>query len=150
MNIGKILIGFTLGCLILWLSSADAQQPKKLPRIGFIAMSTWASGGQNFEAFRQGLRDFGYVEGQNILLEPRWAEGWSERLPPLFNELIQQNIDMIVISSAAGALAAKKATTTIPVVFAAVTDPFEHGLIANLAHPGGNPHRYLVSGWRGV
>ncbi len=135
---GKKLIGFTLAWLILWLSSADAQQPKKIPRIGFIAMSTLASGGQNFEAFRQGLRDFGYIEGQNILLEPRWAEGWSERLPPLLNELIQQDIDMIVISSAAGALAAKKATTKIPIVFAAVTDPFEHGLIANLAHPGGN------------
>ena len=77
------LICFTLACLILGLGSADAQQPKKIPRIGFIAMSTSASGGQNFEAFRQGLRDFGYIEGHNILLEHRWADGWSERLPLL-------------------------------------------------------------------
>jgi len=117
---------------------AEAQQPKKVPRIGFVAMTSSAGGGQNLEAFRRGLRDLGYVEGDNISMEPRWADGWAERVPGLISELIHLKVDIIVISSATGALAAKKATSTIPVVFAAVTDPFEHGLIVSLARPGGN------------
>ena len=108
---------------------AEAQQPKKVPRIGFVAMTSSAGGGQNLEAFRRGLRDLGYVEGDNISMEPRWADGWAERVPGLISELIHLKVDIIVISSATGALAAKKATSTIPVVFAAVTDPFEHGLV---------------------
>ena len=124
--------------LLVCLSSVEAQQLKKAPRLGFVALSSSVAGGGNLEAFRQGLRDLGYFEGDNFSLEPRWADGWAERLPGILNDLIQQRVDIIVISSAAGALAAKKATTTIPVVFAAVTDPFENGLIANLAHPGGN------------
>jgi ABC-type uncharacterized transport system substrate-binding protein len=124
--------------LLVCLHIAEAQQPNRIPRIGFVAMSSSATGGQNLQAFRLGLREFGYVEGSSILLEPRWAEGWAERLPSLLDDLIQQKVDIIVLSSAAGALAAKKATSTIPVVFAAVTDPFEHGLIASLARPGSN------------
>jgi putative tryptophan/tyrosine transport system substrate-binding protein len=131
-----LLVG--LAALVLRSVPMDAQQLKKMPRVGFVALSTAAAGGQNLEAFRAGLRDVGYVEDRNIRLEPRWADGWAERLPNLLQELILKPVDIIVISSAAGALAAKKATTAIPIVFAAVTDPFEHGLIANLAHPGGN------------
>ena len=117
---------------------AEAQQPKKVPRIGFVAMTSAAAGGQNLEAFRQGLRDLGYVEGANITIEQRWAEGWAERVSDLINELIRLKVDMIVVSSATGAVAAKKATSTIPIVFNAVTDPFERGLIDSLSRPGGN------------
>ena len=139
----------SLSTLLLFgfLNLAEAQQLKKFPRLGFVALSSSTSGGQNLEAFRQGLRDLGYVEGDTVFLEPRWADGWAERLPAILHDLIQQRVDIIVISSAAGALAAKKATTTIPVVFAAVTDPFEHGLITNLAHPGGNLTGTSLAGW---
>ena len=118
--------------------SVQAQQTRKLTRIGFVAGSSPGAGGQNLEAFRQGLRDFGYVEGENINIEPRWTDGYAERFPSLISELIKLKIDVMLVSSAAGALAAKNAKINVPVVFAAVTDPFEHGLIANLARPGGN------------
>lgn len=118
--------------------SANAQQAKKVPRIGFVAMTSAAAGAQNLEAFRHGLRDIGYVEDANITIEQRWAEGWAERVSDLIKELIHLKVDMIVISSATGAVAAKNVTSTIPIVFAAVTDPFERGLIDNLARPGGN------------
>ena len=119
-------------------SSAEAQQTRKLTRIGFVAGTSPTAGGQNLEAFRQGLRDLGYVEGENIHVEPRWAEGYAERFPSLISELIKLKMDIMLVSSAAGALAAKNARTNTPVVFAAVPDPFEHGLITNLARPGGN------------
>jgi putative tryptophan/tyrosine transport system substrate-binding protein len=135
----KKITVLTLYALLLALGvSVQAQQPRKLTRIGFVAGTSPAAGGQNLEAFRQGLRDFGYVEGENIHIEPRWAEGWAERFPGLISELVNLKVDVILVSSAAGALAAKNTRTNIPVVFAAVTDPFEHGLIANLARPGGN------------
>jgi putative ABC transport system substrate-binding protein len=124
--------------LIACVHITEAQQPKKIPRIGFVAMTTAAAGAQNLEAFREGLRDLGYVEGANITIEQRWAEGWAERVSDLINELIRLKVDMIVVSSATGAVAAKKATSTIPIVFTAVTDPFERGLIDSLSRPGGN------------
>jgi putative tryptophan/tyrosine transport system substrate-binding protein len=119
-------------------SPAEAQQARKLTRIGLVAGTSSATGGRNLEAFRQGLRDLGYVEGDNIQIEPRWTEGRAERFPGLISELINLKVDVMVVSSAAGALAAKNARAKILVVFAAVTDPFEHGLITNLARPGGN------------
>jgi len=133
----KILLILLATALLLSIGLASAQ-PRKLTRIGFVAATSSATGGQNLEAFRQGLRDLGYIDGDNIHIEPRWADGWSERFPGLISELISLKLDVILVSSAAGALAAKNAKTNIPVVFAAVTDPFEHGLIANLARPGGN------------
>jgi putative ABC transport system substrate-binding protein len=138
MKLPHQLLSLALAALLFHVPSVEAQQLKKIPRLGFISMSSSSAGGQNLEALRLGLRDLGYIEGNSILLEPRWADGWSERVPGLLNELIQQKVDMLVVSSATGALAAKKATTTIPIVFAAVTDPFEHQLIASLARPGGN------------
>ncbi len=117
---------------------AEAQQPKKVPRIGLLSITSASAVARNSEAFRQGLRDLGYMEGQNIVIEYRYAEGSAERLPHLIAELIQLKVDIIVVSGAAGALAAKNARISIPVVFAAVTDPFEHGIIASLARPGGN------------
>jgi putative tryptophan/tyrosine transport system substrate-binding protein len=129
-----LLVVLIIACVHL----TEAQQPKKIPRIGFVTMTTASAGGQNLEAFRQGLRDLGYVEGANITIEQRWAEGWAERVSDLINELIRLKVDMIVVSSATGAVAAKKATSTIPIVFTAVTDPFERGLIDSLSRPGGN------------
>ena len=127
-----------IAVLLAFCQALKAQQPKKVPRIGFIAMTTPSAGGRNLEAFRQGLRDLGYVEGANITIEQRWAEGWAERVSDLINELIRLKVDMIVVSSATGAVAAKKATSTIPIVFTAVTDPFKRGLIDSLSRPGGN------------
>jgi putative ABC transport system substrate-binding protein len=117
---------------------AQAQQPKKVPRIGFISPSSSSTAGPNLEAFRHGLRDLGYLERENIHVEVRWAEGSGERLPHLIAELIRLKVDVMVIGGAAGALAAKNAGIAIPVVFAAVTDPLGYGLIDSLARPGGN------------
>ncbi len=102
---------------------AQAQQLKKVPRIGFISPSSSSTAGPNLEAFRHGLRDLGYLERENIHIEVRWAEGSAERLPHLIAELIRLKVDVLVIGGVAGALAAKNAGITTPVVFAAVTDP---------------------------
>ena len=119
-------------------SLAEAQQPKKVPRIGFISPSSSSTAGPNLEAFRHGLRDLGYFERENIHIEVRWAEGSAEPLPHIIAELIRLKVDVLVIGGAAGALAAKNAGIATPVVFAAVTDPLGYGLIDSLARPGGN------------
>jgi len=116
--------------------AAEAQQPAKVPRIGLL---TPGSPGDPFiEAFRQGLRALGYVEGQNIALEYRWAESKYDRLPGLASDLVRLNVDLIFARSTPGARAAKNATTAIPIVFAAVTDPVNLGIVDSLARPGGN------------
>jgi len=117
---------------------AEAQQPTKMSRIGFIGASSAVTSGQNLEAFRQGLRDLHYVEGENIAIEVRWAGGSAQRFPQLIAELIGLKVDVLLVSAAAGALAAKNAGITTPVVFAAVTDPIGYGIIDSLARPGGN------------
>ena len=124
--------------VLLITGLAWAQQPKKVFRVGFIGASSPSTAGHRLEAFRQGLRDLGYVEGKNIAIEVRWAEGSAERFPHMITELIQLKVDVMVISSVAGALAAKNARITSPVVFTAVTDPLGHGIIDSLARPGGN------------
>ncbi len=134
----KIFV-FVLSAMLLVLRpSTQAQQPTKIPLVGFISPSSSSTAGSNLEAFRNGLRNLGYSEGKNILLEIRWAEGSTERLPHLIGELIQLKADVIVIGGASGAVVAKNAGMTTPVVFAAVTDPLGYGLIASLARPGGN------------
>ena len=131
-------------CLALWVVlfalcvSAKAQQPKKIPRIGFLSLNSLASTATNTEAFRQGLGEFGYVEGQNIVIEWRYADGQRSRLPGLVNELIQLQVDVIVTSATAPAEAAKQATSTIPIVIANHNDPVGAGLVASLAQPEGN------------
>jgi putative ABC transport system substrate-binding protein len=117
---------------------AEAQQPTKVPRIGFLGNSTAALEANLVEPFRQGLRDLGYVEGRNILIEYRWAEGKYERFPELIGELVQLKVEVIVTAGTPASLAVKKATTTIPLVMIAVGDPVGTGLITSLAHPGGN------------
>jgi putative tryptophan/tyrosine transport system substrate-binding protein len=117
---------------------AEAQQAKKIPRIGFFIGSSPAAIAARIEAFRQGLRDLGYVEGKNIVIEWRYAEGKLDRLPALAAELVRLKIDIIGTGSPATTRAAKEATVTIPIVMAQDTDPVANGFVASLARPGGN------------
>jgi putative ABC transport system substrate-binding protein len=116
---------------------ADAQPPAKLARIGILTLAV-ASSAPLAEAFRQGLREHGYMEGQNIALEYRYAEGRAERLPALAAELVHLKVDVIVTESNVAPLAAKRATKTIPIVMAIAGDPVHAGVVASLARPGGN------------
>jgi putative ABC transport system substrate-binding protein len=135
----KKLSALAVGAMLFALSfPVEAQHAKKVSRVGFISPSSFATAGPNLEAFRQGLHDLGYIEGENIAIEVRWAEGSAERVPDLIAELIRLKADVLLIGGAAGALAAKNTRVTTPVVFAAVTDPLGYGLIGSLARPGGN------------
>ena len=118
--------------------SALAQQPRKVARIGFLGSATAAGYRHNTDAFLQGLRELGYVEGQNVVIEYRWADGNFERLPELAAELVRLKLDVIVTAVTQASLAAKNATATIPIVVIAVGNPVEAGLIASLARPGAN------------
>ena len=131
---------FTVCAMLFGLcATAEAQQTKKIPRIGYLAPGSPSAGVTTLEAFRQGLRELGYVEGKNLIIEYRWAEGKADRLPPLAAELVRLKVDAIFASGAVQpALVAKDATTTIPIVFVAVGDPVALGLVASLARPGGN------------
>ena len=131
----SIAIGFTFAiCGVV----AQAQQPAKIPRIGFLVVPTRSFFSARMETFRQGLRELGYVEGKNVVIEYRYAEGKLDLLPALASELVQLKVDVIVTSSLPGVLAAKNATGTIPIVFGAVGDAVGSGLVASLARPGGN------------
>ena len=129
-----ILIG---SAPLAWQLVARAQQSAKIPQIGILTLSV-ASSMPAFEGFRQGLRDLGYVEGQNIVLELRFAQGRPERLAAMAVELAQMKVDVIVVESAQAARAAADASRAIPVVMAVVGDPIRAGLVASLARPGGN------------
>ncbi|HWT82812.1 MAG TPA: ABC transporter substrate-binding protein [Candidatus Methylomirabilis sp.] len=115
-----------------------AQQAEKAPRIGFLGATSESDYRAQFEAFRQGLRDLGYVEGKNLIIESRWADGHYERLPVLVAELVGLPVDLLVTHGTPGTRAAKRATTTIPIVMANSGDAVATGLIASLAQPGGN------------
>ncbi|HEX9661773.1 MAG TPA: ABC transporter substrate-binding protein, partial [Candidatus Binatia bacterium] len=116
---------------------ADAQQPARIHRIGILINTPASAQSTQVEAFRRRLRELGYVEGKNIVIEYRYAEGKLERLPDLAAELVRLKVDVIVTAGPA-ILAAKKASTTIPIVFAVATDPVGLGLVSSLARPGGN------------
>ena len=120
-----------------WPLAARAQRPTKSV-IGFLRMASPSTFASRLEGFRLGLRDFGYVEGTNITVEYRFAEGHYERLPELAAELVRSNVDLIVTHGTPGSLAAKRATTTIPIVMASVGDPVATGIVASIARPGGN------------
>jgi putative ABC transport system substrate-binding protein len=115
-----------------------AQQAGKIYRIGFLGLATADSLPKRLEAFRAGLRDLGYQEGQNVVIEYRWANEQYDRLPALFVELASLHVDVIVTHGTPGVLAAKQATTTIPIVFAVVADALGAGLVSSLARPGAN------------
>ena len=116
----------------------QAQQAGKLPRIGFLFGGFSPSTVVNVEAFRQGLRELGYVEGKNIIIESRFAEGREDRLRQFASELVHLKVDVILPPGTAATLATKNATTTIPIVFITVDDPVAFGLVDSLGHPGGN------------
>jgi putative ABC transport system substrate-binding protein len=120
-----------------WPLATHAESPPKFPRVGYIGGASGTAMSHVFEAFREGLHELGYVEGQTIALEARWAEGHAERMPELVAELVGLKVDVLVTSVSSAALAAKKATRTIPIV-AVTADPVRLGLVASLARPGGN------------
>jgi len=119
---------------------AVSQPASKVPRVGYISPGASSNPARvaRLDAFRQGLREQGYVEGQNIVIEPRWAEGKYDRYAELTAELVRSKVDVLVTVGAAGSQAAKRATKTIPIVMTVVNDPLGGGLVESLAHPGGN------------
>jgi ABC-type uncharacterized transport system substrate-binding protein len=118
---------------------AEAQQPKKISRIGYLSATGDANNpGPQVEAFRQGLRDLGYVEGKNISVEYGYLEGKLDRIPALIAELVQLKVDVIVVTALMAIRAAKQATKTIPIVMVTTQDPVATGLVDSLARPGGN------------
>ena len=134
----KILI-WLLATLLTTAPLAEAQQPKKVPLIGYVSPTgDPKTPGPLVEAFRQGLRDFGYIEGKNIVVEYRYVEGRGDRNPSLVAELVQLKVDVLVLLGPGGIRAAKQATKTIPIVIVSQEDPVAAGYIDSLARPGGN------------
>jgi putative ABC transport system substrate-binding protein len=129
---------FVIIALIVVRTMAEAQQSPKIHRLGFLAVGSVSGGSSSIEAFRKGLAEMGYVEGRNIAIEYSWAEGKQDRLSGLANELVRLKVDIIIASGMSAVSAAKNATKTIPIVFAGAADPVAWGLVASLAHPGGN------------
>jgi putative tryptophan/tyrosine transport system substrate-binding protein len=124
--------------LIVCGARAEAQQPTKVPRVGFLSATPLSIISARIEALRQGLRELGYVEGKNIVMEWRSAEGKLDRVPALAAELVRLKVDVIVTGGATDTRAAKEATNTIPIVMAQDSDPVGSGFVASLARPGGN------------
>jgi putative ABC transport system substrate-binding protein len=136
---GRLPFVVTITLIILAAAfTADAQQPKKVYRIGYSSAGSGSSGMPRTEAFRQGLRELGYVEGKNIVIEYRYAEGKRDLLPVLAGELVRLKLDVIVTGGPTTTRAVKEATVTIPIVMAQVNDPVGNGFVASLARPGGN------------
>jgi ABC-type uncharacterized transport system substrate-binding protein len=125
--------------VVLLAVASEAQQAGKVPRIGILAPDSSAFPASAYhDSFRQGLRELGYIEGKNIFIEIRYAEGKQDRLSDIASELVKLKVDVIVTATRPGVLAAKHATSAIPIVFAAVGDPVRAGLVSSLARPGGN------------
>jgi putative tryptophan/tyrosine transport system substrate-binding protein len=127
-----------LGGAAVWPVVARAQQPAKLPTIGFLGANSPSIQSQWTAAFVQRLRELGWIEGRTIAIEYRWAEGRLDRSPEIIAELVRLKVDVIVTHATANVVAAKQATSVIPIVFAAVPDPVGNNLVASLARPGGN------------
>jgi putative ABC transport system substrate-binding protein len=138
-HIGRRKFLATLGgAAAAWPLAARAQQPGKLPTIGFLVAGTPSSHGPWVAGFVQRLRELGWIEGRTIAIEYRWAEGRSDRAAEIAAEFVRRNVDVIVTSATAVIVAAMQATSVIPIVFAAAGDPVGTGLVASLARPGGN------------
>src|SRR2546425_11478068 len=133
--IGLVILAFSL---ILAPLAAEAQRSGRIPRIGYLSNGNPAKVSTEREAFRRGLRELGWVEGQNVTIEYRWAEGNPDRFPALVAEFVQLKVDVIVLSGLPALHAARRATSTIPVVFVVLADPIAAGLVTSLARPGGN------------
>jgi putative tryptophan/tyrosine transport system substrate-binding protein len=124
--------------LVAWPLPARAQEPEKVARIGFLGAISAGDLGKHLDALRQGLRDLGYAEGKDIVIEYRWAEGKYEHLPELAAELVRLDVRVIVTHGTPGSLAAKRATTTVPIVMAITGDAVATGLVQSIARPGAN------------
>jgi putative tryptophan/tyrosine transport system substrate-binding protein len=131
---------------VAWPRAVTAQQTGKMSRIGYLGSSSPSLEPHYVEAFRQKLRDLGHVEGENIVIEYRWAEGQDDRLPNLATELVRLEPDIIVTTGTPGALAAMQATKTIPIIMASAGDPVGAGLVASLVRPGGNITGFTILG----
>jgi len=138
----KTFVGIAVGALLFVLGvAAEAQQPVKVPRIGYLHPGSAATASAaRIEAFREGLRELGYLEGKNIVIEWRYADGKSEAesLPELAAELVRIKVDVIVTTGTPAVRAIKRASATIPIVFAVISHPVENGIVASFARPGGN------------
>src|SRR5215510_6841096 len=135
----KILVYALLGLFLADIHLAEAQQAKKIPRIGFLSVSGDPNTpGPWVDAFRQGLRELDYTEGKNIVVEYRYIEGRLDRITSLVAELVQLRVDVLVLVALPSIRAAEQATKTIPIVMVATVDPVATGLVDSLAHPGGN------------
>src|SRR5689334_23360368 len=134
----KLIAGLLTVTVLLITALAGAQQPKKIPRIGYLTLTSFSLNVSRSDAFLQGLRELGYVEGKNIAIEWRSAEGIFDRLPALAAELVRLKVDVILADASQATRAAKQATVKIPIVMAYDLDPVGNGFVASLAHPGGN------------
>jgi len=138
-DMNRKIFCFALSALIFAVSlPAQAQQPTKIPRIGFLGANFPTTNPARHEAFRQGLRELGYVEGKNIVIEWRYAEGKFDRLPDLAAELVRLKVDVMVTAGPQSTRPAKEATSTIPIVMGFDNDPVGNGFVTSLARPGGN------------
>ena len=127
-----------IGVTLAWPLGARAQQPPKLPTIGFLGLSTLSAQRETTDAFVQRLRELGWTEGRTVAIEYRWAEGNTERSAAITKEFVRLEVDVVVTQGTSIVLAAKQVTSDIPIVFASAGDPLGNGLVANLARPGGN------------
>jgi len=139
--------GFLAGTVTLLAAplAAEAQPTGKVYRIGYLAIASPTASGPSMDAFRQGLREFGWVEGQNVSIEYRFADGETARLPGLAAELVRLNVDLIFAVSSPPAKAAQRATDSVPIVFSGVADAIGVGLVPRLARPGGNITGFTTS-----
>ncbi len=134
----RAIVVLLLGLTLVSVSLAEAQQPTKVPRIGFLGAASASALTGQLDAFRQGLRELGYIEGQNIVIASRYADGKVDRVPELGAELVGLKVDVIVTYQTPSVLALKKASARIPIVFAMLSFPIENGIVASFARPGGN------------
>ena len=134
----RTLAGVSIALMLFGAQAPSMAQPAKTWRIAFLNFGSPVSSAGHLEAFRRGLRDLGYVEGQNIAIDLWWAEGQRDRLPHLTSELLRRNPDVIIGASTEVISAARRSTSTVPIVMASGSDPVTTGLVASLARPGGN------------